>query len=450
MSLNDLKLRGMAAPALPGGANRTILQGAELSSSLPALPVNMEDGTIIHGKWGNISLSDYILSHSTLFMGMSGCGKTTAMMQMTKRFLEQLSDDGIVLVFDSKKDYMKRFFDPNNPKHIVVSSSPADLDISYSWNIFHELLAHEGNYDDYSEILASELSSSLFSCLKDSSQPFFPLTAADIFAKILIAFIRNAVRTGDFTPLNNTALKSALSGNMINNIKDLMSGYPDLSDSISMYLGDSDNNQALGILAFLNITKNRLFIGPFGNKCPSGDFSVRRLVREKKGRVIFLEYDVALAGTFDSIYSTLLDLAVNEAMSIGTGRTYIITDEASLLPYSKAFATAPNFGRSRGIRLVTGIQSINQFVQNYGEAQAKSIFAGFGNLFCFRARDIETRQFIQESFGKTFENYSWSGINTQHEGYTVADSDILSLSPGECYANIFEYRPFKFKFEQNF
>lgn len=42
---------------------------------------------------------------------------------------------------------------------------------------------------------------------------------------------------------------------------------------------------------------------------------MRELVRQKGGRMIFVEYDLSVGGTLTPIYTLLFDLAIKEALS---------------------------------------------------------------------------------------------------------------------------------------
>ena len=185
-------------------------------------------------------------------------------------------------------------------------------------------------------------------------------------------------------------------------------------------------------------------MGPFRTPSPRGDFSIRRLVNEKGGKVVFIEYDVARGSSISAVYSLLFDLAITEQLSSGNGRTFLFCDEMSLLPHCQHLSDALNQGRSRGLRTIASIQSINQLYDAYGEHLGKSIEAGFVNCFAFRS-DADTRELISHRFGKTFEIVQHGGVNIPHEGFTVTDSDIINLSRGEAFVDLYEHKPFLFK-----
>jgi hypothetical protein len=67
---------------------------------------------------------------------------------------------------------------------------------------------------------------------------------------------------------------------------------------------------------------------------------------------------------FIPIYRTLFDSAIKEVLSRETnhkkGNVYFIIDEFRLLPYLQFFDNAINFGREKGLKIIAGLQSVEQ------------------------------------------------------------------------------------------
>ena len=93
-------------------------------------------------------------------------------------------------------------------------------------------------------------------------------------------------------------------------------------------------------------------------------------MRKKGGKILFIEYDLTSGSVLTPIYRLLIDLALKEALgrSRGHGNVYIICDEFKLLPYLQHIEDAVNFGRSLGVKVVAGLQSISQLYELYGES----------------------------------------------------------------------------------
>lgn len=398
------------------------------------------------GLNGNFSMSNDQLSRGTLIIGSTGMGKTTIFMSAMDQLLPQMAPSDIAFVFDSKGDFLNRYY-RNTDESIVISAKDEHSSISKSWNIFGELFDGRGSLLS-ADIYAKEISKALFKGMESSTQPFFHIAASDIFAVVLSCFCKNAETNGDFSKLNNKELIKFINTATIQDYYNLTNMYSQYR-YIQSYLGNPNNmtTQALGVLGYLYGMINTVFIGNFRRNSPNGQFSMRRLIREKGKKIIFLEYDLMLGDTLSPIYSLFYDLAVKEALSLGRGNTYVIVDEMNLLPHCTTFQDLVNFGRSRGCKTLVGLQSISQLYNNYGEDEGKSIAAGFVNAFCLNSVDYDTREFISKRFGETYENIAFGGVNAQRVGRTVEDSDIHNLQVGEAFVDISGRRPFKFKFE---
>ena len=132
-------------------------------------------------------LSDDILSKHLLLLGGIGSGKTNTINFIMDSLQKSMTDEDIMIIFDSKGDYKERFFDVNNSKHILIAHAKEYRGISKSWNIFDELKNSHGEYEENVSIsIAKEISKQLFSGRESASQPFFVRAAADIVSKVLI------------------------------------------------------------------------------------------------------------------------------------------------------------------------------------------------------------------------------------------------------------------------
>jgi len=138
---------------------------------------------------------------------------------------------------------------------------------------------------------------------------------------------------------------------------------------------------------------------------------------------------------------------------------YLIVDELKLLPRLKHIDDGINFGRSLGVKIFAGLQSIEQLYADYKEADAKNIIAGFSSIYVFRANDPRTREFARDLFGEnlTVERY----LDTKEmlidavprSGHTVEDWDLRRLRIGEAIVGLAGRadeappEPFKIRFD---
>ena len=155
------------------------------------------------------------------------------------------------------------------------------------------------------------------------------------------------------------------------------------------------------------------------------------------------------------IYTLLFDLALKEALgrTATQGSVYLIADELKLLPNLRHLDDGINFGRSLGVKILAGLQSIDQLNANYSdEAQARNIIAGFSSIYAFRSNDYTTREYVSQLFGKNlvFEKYPMANGQFQcerREGYSVEDWDLTGLKVGEAIVGLPDQQPFRFKFD---
>ena len=97
-----------------------------------------------------------------------------------------MTDQDVMIVFDTKGDFYQSFYRPGD---VVISNDatacgPEGPDY---WNLFNELEPGEDM-----EVAINEISKTLFAQrLKNTTQPFFPNAAKDLFGAVLAHFSRN-------------------------------------------------------------------------------------------------------------------------------------------------------------------------------------------------------------------------------------------------------------------
>ena len=396
----------------------------------------------------DFKMNSDILSRHLMLIGGTGCGKTNTFFHIVKQLKDKMDDDDVMIIFDTKGDYHEKFFDSETD--CILSTSEKFKADSIAWNIFNELLVDGTNpytiNDNISEIAWGLFSEALN---KNSSNPFFPNAARDMFSSILTCLYRKTGNNKELQKLylNNSFLKKYLDGLNVTALRELLKNHPD-QIAVMNYVGDGNNDQGLGVFAELQSVIRKIFVSSFAEK---GDFSIRDFVRNKNARTLFIEYDLTRGSTLTPIYKLLIDLALKEAMSRKEGErgnVYLFCDEFKLLPDLLHIENAVNFGRSLGLKVFAGLQSIEQITENYGESRGKNIIAGFSSVFSFRANDEATRQFTVGKYGK---NYIVEQYDYEHKdkriGNVVEDWELGVLRKGEAVVGLTDHKPFKFRFE---
>lgn len=430
----------------------SVLFGDKLNKSVPAFnqtPFIYLPGTIADGTHVPIPFSTDILSKHMMLLGGIGTGKTNALYHLISRLKAKMGADDVMVIFDTKGDFYREFYRPGD---VVISNdctATGTGGLDY-WNIFNEIDGN-GSITDEAALLPNiiEIAKSLFAeACEKTTQIFFPNAAKDIFMAILLHFFR-AVEPRQRT---NQNLVAFINGVPAEKMKAMLESYNDLR-AMSSYISNPDSPQTQGVLSELQQVTREVFLGNFAKQ---GTLSIRNLVKNKGGKVVFIEYDLSIGNMLKPIYSLLFDLAIKEALgrNRSEGNVYFICDEFKLLPYLQHIDDAVNFGRSLGIKFVMGIQNVEQIYDNYGAERARSIFSGFMTSFCFRVNDAESREFIKGLYGKNMRLDSYlpvmknkGMVEETREGYVVEDWDITNLEIGEAIVGIPGREPFVFRFD---
>lgn len=425
------------------------------------IPSNAKGGFVrLHGTWNGhsaaIGLDESMLSKPSLLIGGTGCGKTTLFFHFIDQIKSKMTDDDVMIIFDSKGDFYEKFKNLHAEKNFVIGNSTQYADISLKWNIFKEILSdyHTGDREQKYLLTIQEICKSFFfEKLQKSKDPFFPTAACQLLSSILTALIRDGINEMEVRQemFFNDEFRDYLNRATLDDYIHVISSYPDLQ-SVKSYVDPGSGAQGLGVLSEMFTTIKDILIGVFADK---GMFSIRDFVRNKGGKTLFVEYDLSIGSVLSPVYSLLFDLALKEALGRHEGKcgnVYLICDEFRLLPNLQHIDDAVNFGRSLGVKVIAGLQSINQLNEVYGEARGKNIVAGFSSVYAFRANDTETRKFVTNLFGKNEYRLQYQSMNGEFRdelknGNTVEDWDMTNLAVGEAVVGLPFSKPFRFQFD---
>lgn len=401
-------------------------------------------GTDANGKDVYIPVDANLLSRHMVLLGGIGTGKTNAFNQIIRQLRESMTNEDIMIIFDTKGDFYHEFYRPGD---IVISNddtATGSNDSDY-WNIFNEI-----ELDEHMEENIVEISKSLFhQKLEKTNQPFFPNAAKDLFTAILTHFTRNKDLQA-----NNKALRTFLDASPTAAIREMLNQHDDLKSMVS-YIFDDRSPQTQGVISELQQLSREIFLGNFKKE---GTLSMRNIVRSKGGKFVFIEYDLGIGNMLSPIYSLLFDLAIKEALcrKKSEGSVYFITDEFSLIPNLQHVDDAVNFGRSLGVKFMIGIQNIDQVYENYGENRARSLLSGFLTSICFRVNDGKSKEYIKELHGvnrkKEIYMASVQGrgiVENVRDANVVEDWDITRLGLGQAIIGFPGKPPFIFQFKKS-
>lgn len=396
-----------------------------------------------------VNVDEETLSKHTLAIGGTGSGKTNLLFTMLQQIYAQMTANDVMIVFDSKGDYYKKF-GRGNPSARVLGNSGEYARMSERWNIFEEIRA-DGEDNQVCRVNAMEIARTLFAQrMQKTTNAFFPSAAQDVFASLLASICWDAKVDPDVREkMNNGDLTDYLQSCDAETLQLQLSAYNSLKATNSYIEGG--NEQAQGVISELHSVIREVLMGVFAEK---GEFSIRRFVRERRKRILFVEYDLAIGGVLTPIYRLLIDLALKEALSQTSdrGRVILFLDEFRLLPHLQHIDDAVNFGRSKGVRVFAGLQSIEQLYDLYGQSRGRSIAAGFSNVYCFRANDEATMKYVSGLYGGNLLGIDVSSEKaTQHlvqAGHVIPDWCMSGLSPGQAVVCLSGKAPFLFHFKE--
>lgn len=402
-------------------------------------------GHSAQGEPMRIPVGEQMLSRHLLLLGGIGTGKSNAFHFLIRNVRSSLTDRDVVIIFDTKGDFYREFYQPGD---VVISNDSRASGGSGPdyWNLFGEI-----SIDDRIEENILEIAKSFFSeKLAHTTQPFFPNAAKDLFGALLL----HMVRSEQFKEMrNNQALRAAFDTFSVSAMKKILQSHQDLK-AMTSYIEDEKSGQTLGVVAELQQMVREIFVGNFRKK---GSLSMRQLVRQKGGRVIFVEYDLGIGAMLTPVYRLLIDLAVKEALcrTSNEGSVYFFIDEFRLLPHLEHIDDGVNFGRSLGAKFFVGIQNIDQIAAAYGQDMAHSILSGFGTTLAFRVNDAGSREYIKGLFGRNIKLQTYlsavqnRGVSEQiREGFVVEDEDITNLPVGQAIIGAPGCQPFRFQFKR--
>ena len=402
------------------------------------------------GKPSVFSLDMDALSKHTMLIGGTGCGKTTLFYHFVSQLKKSMTRDDVMIVFDSKGDFLAKFFDKSGD--LVIGNSKQYSAQSEHWNIYKEVLADGWDERDFI-INTQEICKSFFEeRTRNTTNAFFPNAARDMLAAVIVAFIREGKIDPDVKKefFYNDKLREFLDMSDAQMIIDLLGGSPDANAVLSYISGD--NAQSQGVLSEMYSIIREILIGVFAER---GAFSMREFVRGKGGKTLFIEYDLSIGSMLTPVYRLMFDLALKEALgrNKAQGSVYLICDEFKLLPHLRHIDDGVNFGRSLGVKVFAGVQSIEQMYEIYGQSRGRNIAAGFSSVYAFRSNDAATRDYVSGIFGKNIVLEQYQRLDNQmveekRSGQTVEDWDLNSLKVGEAIVGLPFSQPFRFCFEQ--
>ena len=407
------------------------------------------------GTGKRIGINRHMLSLGLLAMGVPGSGKTNFFNMNLSGLLATMGERDVIVIFDTKGDYLSEFSGRiAGEERIVIGAGEEYRGITGYHNLFAEIMPRGGDgkllYSADCDTDALDISEQLFSGMKSETQPVFPAMAEQIFAAVLIYFMRTFWRS-DQAKLNNRELLRFFTHSTNDDLRAVfqLDYMRDQRSCVDYIAGRS--NQTQGVNSYIGSMIKKMFVGPFAEADPSREFSMREVMEGNGRKIVFIEYDLRRGNVMAPMYGILIDRALANALGGRQGirkDACFLLDEMLLLPPLQHLSNSLNFGRSQGVKMLCGLQNTAGMEDLYGDFGARNMLSSFQNMVVFRLNDHDTRQFVIRRMGENYSNHSISpqqkNLNIQREGHTVEDWQLMSLRPGEAVVALAGESPFLF------
>lgn len=149
------------------------------------------------------------------------------------------------------------------------------------------------------------------------------------------------------------------------------------------------------------------YLGPFEPiaalwERSKGSFSITDWV-EKPGQVLILRDHPRYSEVLKPIHRLIFDLSAKQVLSLPDSfnrHVWYLADEAIALGRLDNLAEIANLGRSKGVHLVIGIQSVEGWHDVYGRENGDQILGQFRNRVYLRTDSASTAKWIEEAIGQ--------------------------------------------------
>ena len=424
--------------------------GSRLEDNLPT-GISPDDVIRLTGIYkdraAQFGITDEMLSHMFVVIGAPGGGKTQLMLQMAAQIKKQLTEYDAMIIFDVKGDYHDELAEAGD---IVLGDVPENSAAKQVfWNVFAD-----AQYDTFTrdDVVANlrEITTALFQDrIRHTTNEYFPNSARALLEAIMLLRMLQGKKTKDYSALTNRGLldyQASLQS---------MEDWRQLAERLRKYgLSQAathlDTREAASIISELGSLMGDVFNDQFAKK---GNFAIRRFVRERGAKTLFVEYSLAKGATLAPVYSLLFDLALMDTIAHPrkNGRVYLIFDEMSLANFIRKLNSGAAQGRSLNVRMLCGIQSMTSLRAAFGD-EADAIISNISsNMIAFRLNDKASRQLVQERCGENLvmRPSTWKNGDYHEElitAHTVEDWHLLTLDKGDAIVQLGNKSPFQFHF----
>lgn len=407
--------------------------------------------------------SDEVLKRGLLLVGGARQGKTNVIKKIASDILDKKAPEDIVVFLDVKGDYYETFFQKGDMVFAPTNKSCI-------WNFFEELKILPFNYELDAKI--REIIEYLFYGQESTKEPFWTNAAKLITYCFIMYMLMEADENDDDSNLNHKRLCQIIDGELedVNNGKDDISNvydsYRTILNSYDKFRAmgiflpplDSGSNMGGSIITEIIVMRQKLFIGAFGEeKTHQGQFYISSgtLSMLSNSKVLFLEYNPNYQNSCSTVFRCFIDMLIGTYLDTRNkkGKLYLIFDEIAVLPELNKLDYALNLGAQAGIRVLAGLQEIEQLRHSYqsNPHRANVIIGAFQNAIIFNS-DVETIEYMQKRFGEALVRRIVTragggiGYSEPMKVPTIEKYEFGELGVGDTIVSFFGKKAFKFHF----
>ena len=400
------------------------------------------------GRRELLELDRLQLARGVLMAGASRTGKSSQQAKMILQVRRRMTGRDVLGILDTKGEYAKQFYRPGD----VILGTGGPLRPTEGWNVFCDCTAGVSTRAELTQRIGM-VASRIFS-RENLTVPYFTDAPRRVLEELLETLLRHRELLPEGEALDNHGLLAFLQRGDWSRFLALCSAPQEMRG----YIGDGGqrmNPTEKSVLAELLINVAVSLCGVWGGH---GSFSMVGFESVRRGRTLFLQYDLRDGGAADNVYQLLIDLFLISFMSghNADGRLYLFLDEAHMLErLPTMLIRALNYGPGIGLGCVcVGVQSLAQLKTLCGEAGMEALLAGLQTRILFRMEDKTSREFVRDQCGtvRTIHRQFIPGVSyTSSAGQfedAVTDEELFGMEVGEAVVKIPAHPAFFFRFDK--
>jgi len=415
--IGEIHISGLKFFSDPIAGARQLSQSCEA-----AIKQNKRGVCLFHGnqKLKPVYISEQSESAHFMFAGRSGSGKTQAMQHLLN---SALARGDKLFVYDFKSDDFTRWFANDCKQKTACLIAPWDTR-TWVWDIARDVRKQTDS---------SLIAKSLLPSKSGGGDDYFSQAARSIL-NATIKYLHGTFKN-DWGFAELAALFSDL---------DLLrSAVSEISPGVAnAHLGDGDSmsDQTQGVIGSLQEagewleqmavlwprcarTQNRMFSIQDFVRCEGVSGALQTVVIGANEEFVFFHPVVA---SMISLY-----IGIKTALPAGTGgRQWCILDELGTLPKLENLTIGMTNARSKGLRIVIGIQDLGALRERYGENLTQTIANQCGTQVVGSARDPVSMKFYSDLFGTQVVERINKTIQPASAGGSPALIDLIAGSGG--------------------